>query len=70
MAVIPTNITGTIFEVNVEVGSTVAIGDEVVVIESMKMELPIEAEVAGTVAELLVAPGDTVENGQALIRLS
>jgi acetyl-CoA carboxylase biotin carboxyl carrier protein len=70
MSVIPTNITGTVYEVNVQVGSTVEIGDEVVIIESMKMELPIEAEIGGTVAELLVAPGDTVETGQALIRLS
>jgi biotin carboxyl carrier protein len=35
----------------------------------MKMEMPVEAEVAGTVAEILCAPGDAVTEGQPLVRL-
>lgn len=70
MSEITAHITGTVFEVNVAVGDTVAIDDEVVILESMKMELPVESELAGTVAEVLCAPGDPVEAGQALVRLS
>ncbi len=70
MAEINAHITGTVFEVHVAVGATVAVDDEVVILESMKMELPVPAEVAGTVTEVLVAPGDTVEAGQTLLRLT
>ncbi len=70
MSEISAHITGTMFEVNVAVGDAVAIGDEVVVLESMKMELPVESEVAGTVTEVLCAPGDPVEAGQVLVRLA
>ncbi|MGE4426480.1 MAG: acetyl-CoA carboxylase biotin carboxyl carrier protein subunit [Solirubrobacteraceae bacterium] len=69
MADINAHITGTVFEVHVEVGGTVAVDDEVIILESMKMELPVVAEIAGTVAEILVGPGDTVEAGQPLLRL-
>lgn len=70
MTDINAHITGTVFEVAVAVGDAVAIDDEVIILESMKMELPVEAEAAGTVAEVLVAPGDPVEAGQTLLRLS
>jgi acetyl-CoA carboxylase biotin carboxyl carrier protein len=69
MSEITAHITGTVFEVHVAVGDTVAIDDEVVILESMKMELPVEAEITGTVIDVLCAPGDPVEVGQALIRL-
>ncbi|MDQ8043905.1 MAG: acetyl-CoA carboxylase biotin carboxyl carrier protein subunit [Solirubrobacteraceae bacterium] len=70
MSLITSNITGTIFEINVEVGQEVAVGDEVVIVESMKMELAITAETAGTVAEILVEPNQPIEVGGALIRLA
>ncbi len=70
MSEITAHITGTVFEVHVAVGDAVAIDDEVVILESMKMELPVEAEVTGTVAEILCAPGDPVEAGQVLLRLA
>ncbi|MCK9250399.1 MAG: acetyl-CoA carboxylase biotin carboxyl carrier protein subunit [Solirubrobacteraceae bacterium] len=70
MADINAHITGTVFEVHVEVGGTVSVDDEVIILESMKMELPVVAEEAGTVAEILVGPGDTVEAGQTLLRLT
>lgn len=69
MSEITAHITGTVFEVHVAVGDTVAIDDEVVILESMKMELPVEAEITGTVSEVLCAPGDPVEAGQPLLRL-
>jgi acetyl-CoA carboxylase biotin carboxyl carrier protein len=41
----------------------------VVVLESMKMEIPVLAEVSGTVAEIVVAPGDVVRDGDPLVVL-
>jgi acetyl-CoA carboxylase biotin carboxyl carrier protein len=70
MPAINAHITGTVFEVNVSVGDTVEVDDEVVILESMKMELPVVAEETGTVAEVLCAPGDPVEAGQSLVRLA
>lgn len=70
MSAINAHITGTVFEVNVTVGTAVAIGDEVIILESMKMELPVLAEITGTVTEIHVIPGDTVETDQLLLRLS
>ena len=57
---------GTIVKVNVEVGSTVAVGDPIVVLEAMKMENQITAEKAGTIAKVNVAAGDTVGAGDVL----
>ncbi len=49
-------ITANVWQVRVEVGQTVSVGDELVILESMKMEIPVEAPVAGTVAEIRVQP--------------
>ena len=57
---------GTIYSVDVEPGATVRVGDPVVVLESMKMEIPILAEAAGTVREVFVAKGDNVMEGDVL----
>ncbi len=55
--------------VGVEVGAQVSVGDEVALLESMKMEIPVIAEVAGTVVAVKVAPGDVVQEGDALLVL-
>ncbi|MBI5948744.1 MAG: biotin/lipoyl-binding protein [Chloroflexi bacterium] len=60
---------GSIKEVLVGVGDRVTEGQEVLVLESMKMEVPIESPAAGTVAEVLVAPPQPIEEGQVLLRL-
>jgi len=70
MTTVDAHITGTIWKIMVAVGDTVAEGDEVVILESMKMEMPVEAEVGGVVAELLCAEGESVEEGRALVRLA
>jgi acetyl-CoA carboxylase biotin carboxyl carrier protein len=70
MPTIDAHITGTIWKINVGVGDEVQEGDEVLVLESMKIELPVEAEVAGTVAEILCDEGTPVAEGQPLIRLT
>lgn len=61
---------GSIWKIQVQVGDKVEEGQEVVILESMKMEIPIEAEVSGTVKELKVNEGDFVNEGDALIELS
>ena len=58
---------GTIVKVLVEAGAAVAAGDALVVLEAMKMENQINAEVAGTVKEVRVAAGDSVGNGDILV---
>lgn len=63
------HITGTIWKIEVEVGEEVEEEDELVILESMKMEMPIETEVDGVVKQILVAEGDAVEEGQVLIIL-
>ena len=54
-------------KVEVEVGQTVAADDAVVILESMKMEIPVLAEVAGRVAEISVSAGDVVNDGDPLV---
>ena len=53
-------VTGVVWKVVAPTGTPVASGNTVVVVESMKMEIPIEATSDGTVAEVLVAEGDQV----------
>jgi acetyl-CoA carboxylase biotin carboxyl carrier protein len=69
MADVRAHITGSIWKVECAVGDSIAVGDEVMIIESMKMEMPVEAETAGTVAEIRVAEGDSVEEGDVLVVL-
>jgi acetyl-CoA carboxylase biotin carboxyl carrier protein len=58
---------GTIHELLVAPGTVVEIGDELLIIESMKMEIPIEATTAGKLDRVLVAVGDKVSEGDALV---
>ena len=66
MAAVPvlSEIPGTVFKIEVEVGDEVAEEDPVVILESMKMEIPVGAPSAGRVAEILVEEGEPVEEGQ------
>lgn len=61
-AEIPANI----WQVVVEEGQLVAEGDEIVILESMKMEIPVVVEIAGRVTEISVAPGDVVREGDVI----
>lgn len=56
-----------VLSVAVEVGSVVGPTDEVVVLDSMKMEIPVLADVTGTVTEVVVKPGDVVRDGDPLV---
>jgi acetyl-CoA carboxylase biotin carboxyl carrier protein len=66
---IEAHITGTVWKVEVAVGDTVAEGDAVVILESMKMEMPVEAEDPGTVREILCSEGQSVSEGDVLVVL-
>ncbi|WP_217876076.1 sodium-extruding oxaloacetate decarboxylase subunit alpha [Pseudoalteromonas shioyasakiensis] len=61
---------GNIFKVKVKPGQTVNEGDVVIIMEAMKMETEIRAAHSGTIAEVLVAEGDSVATGDALIALA
>ena len=54
-----TPVTGVVWKVMAGPGAKVAAGDPVVIMESMKMEIPVEAPADGTVTEVLVAEGDS-----------
>ena len=67
---IPSPMTGSVKEHLVAVGDAVTTGQEVTVLESMKMEIPVESTVDGRVDALLVQPGEAVEEGQGLVRIA
>jgi acetyl-CoA carboxylase biotin carboxyl carrier protein len=69
MADILAHITGTVWKIEVAVGDTIAEDDVVVILESMKMEMPVETNRAGRVTEIVVAEGQAVAEGDVLVRI-
>jgi acetyl-CoA carboxylase biotin carboxyl carrier protein len=69
MKEITANMAGTVLNVMVAAGDTVSGGQEVLMLESMKMEIPVESQDAGTVAEIKVNIGDFVNEGDVLLVL-
>jgi acetyl-CoA carboxylase biotin carboxyl carrier protein len=67
--VIKAHITGTVWKIEVKPGDRVEEGTAVVILESMKMEMPVEAEEEGTVVEVLVEEGQAVTEGASLVTL-
>ncbi len=63
---IRSEITGTVWKLNVKPGDKVNAGDAIIVIESMKMEIPVIAEDDGTVVEILVSEKSPVSEGQVV----
>jgi len=63
---IKAHITGVVFQIAARPGDRVAAGDAVIVLESMKMEIPVEAPRAGAVKEIRVQEGQTVQEGDVL----
>lgn len=61
---VKSEITGKVWQIEAGPGTKVAEEDAIIVLESMKMEIPVVAPVDGTVTEILVAEGDSVEEGQ------
>jgi len=63
------HITGTVWEIRVGVGDEVSQDQVLVVLESMKMEMPVESPSAGKVASIAVTRGQAVEEGEVLLTL-
>jgi acetyl-CoA carboxylase biotin carboxyl carrier protein len=63
------HITGTVWKVECQVGQAIADGDTVAIIESMKMEMPVESEEEGTVSEIRCEEGQSVTEGDVLVVL-
>jgi acetyl-CoA carboxylase biotin carboxyl carrier protein len=69
MKSVKVDMAGTVLEVKVAAGQSVAAGQEVAVVESMKMEVPVTSPVGGVVAAVHKAAGDFVNAGDSLIEL-
>ncbi|NBX75778.1 MAG: acetyl-CoA carboxylase biotin carboxyl carrier protein subunit [Proteobacteria bacterium] len=67
---IVSNMAGTLLEVTVKVGDNVKVGQEVLILESMKMEVPISSVVAGKVTAILKNKGDFVNEGETVIEIA
>jgi acetyl-CoA carboxylase biotin carboxyl carrier protein len=66
---IPAHITGTVWKIEVKVGDQVEEGQVVAILESMKMEMPVESPAAGKVATIVVSEGQPVDEGAPLMTL-
>jgi len=66
---IEAHIAGTVWKIEVNVGDTVAVGQVVVILESMKMEMPVESPTSGLVTSVLVVEGQAVQEGQPVVEL-
>ncbi len=69
MTDVEAHITGTVWKIEVAVGDQVADGDTVVILESMKMEMPVEVEDDGVVKEIRCEEGQSVQEGDVLVVL-
>jgi acetyl-CoA carboxylase biotin carboxyl carrier protein len=67
--VIKAHITGTVWKIEVKVGDSVDEGTVVAILESMKMEMPVESEDTGAVAEIHVKEGQPVSEGDPIVTL-
>ena len=70
MAEITATMSGNVWKVEVKEGDKIQNGDVVVILESMKMEIPIEAEESGVVQEIKTTEGEFVQEGDVLISLA
>lgn len=63
------HITGTVWKVECEVGQEIEEGDTVITLESMKMEMPVDAEFGGKVSDIKCSEGEAVKEGDVLVVL-
>jgi acetyl-CoA carboxylase biotin carboxyl carrier protein len=63
------HITGTVWKIECEIGQEITEGDTLVILESMKMEMPVEAEDVGVVREIKGSEGQSVSEGDTLVVL-
>ena len=67
---VPSPLAGKVVSIEVKIGQKVEANTQLLTLEAMKMNTYVFAPTAGTVGEILVAPGDAAEEGQVLVRLS
>ncbi len=63
-------VTGTVWKIECQPGANVTKGQTILIVESMKMEIPLDAPAAGRLDEVLVAEGESVSEGQVLATVS
>jgi acetyl-CoA carboxylase biotin carboxyl carrier protein len=66
---VKTEIAANVWKIVVKVGDTVTSGQELMILESMKMEIPVEAPCDGVVKAILINEGDAVDDGQEVVEL-
>ena len=66
---VKTEVTGSVWKIMTQAGQQLAAGDTIMILESMKMEIPVIAEDGGTLIELHVAEGEPVNEGQYVATL-
>ncbi len=66
MTEVRAEITANVWQVHVEVGQDVEEGDTIAILESMKMEIPVESPAGGRISEVHVSPNDQVQEGDLL----
>ena len=69
MSEVRTDVAGTVWQVHVSVGQRVAEGDELLIVESMKMEIPVLSPINGIVAEIYTAERKLLSAGQLLFAI-
>ncbi|MER6950863.1 biotin/lipoyl-binding carrier protein [Nonomuraea sp. NPDC000554] len=67
---ITSDLAANVWKVLVSSGDSVAAGDTLVILESMKMEIPVEAETSGVVTALTVSEGDVLDEGDLIAEIS
>lgn len=67
---ITAHVTGTVWKIEKQAGDSISVGDAVVILESMKMEMPVEAPITGRIVELRCVEGQAVEEGAVLAVVS
>lgn len=63
------NMAGVVVDCLVKIGDQVSIDDDVIMLESMKMEIPVQSTVNGTVKDIKVSKGDFVDDGDVLLEI-
>ena len=70
MKQIRSEMAGTVIEIKVKPGDTISVGQEVAIVESMKMEVPLVSQHAGKVSKVMKAAGDFLNDGESVIELT
>ncbi|WP_299654084.1 acetyl-CoA carboxylase biotin carboxyl carrier protein subunit [uncultured Jannaschia sp.] len=66
---VKTDITGNVWKIEAEIGQALSEDDPIMILESMKMEIPVASPEDGTLVEILVSPEDVVTEGTVVARI-